>query len=436
MDHIPVSLHDMIRKGRCVVDLAPFFQAAAVAANGNVVKGAGPGGVVLVPVGVYPVSCVGIRDTAIIGEHREGSRIVAAEGAQYSQFLLDAMLDRDGITRNTSGGGSASNLSIDAAGKRACGLRTYGGGCVVRDVTITGARVGLAAGLPIWSTFMNIYTQDCETGIHTFGVELGDSGTSTTFVNCWTNRSRKFGFHVTQLMYSSFINCVSQDSDHINFFLEGNCNGSPAAYSLQMVGCGVEGGGKPFYIKKCRDFTLLGARIVSPGPNVDHVTLDDSAGSIRDFSTVSPPLAPFQSVRLVNHGAPLGAVLLDNSIAQIDPESTPYFTIIGGRINGEAGIQTPAWRLNLPSGSANARLEAVGSSNALVWRSSKARLAAFGLDGGTVLSAVPNADLMPAIEPGEVAISLTDDSRSLRFSFKDATGRMRAVEMVGRLVDG
>ena len=433
MDHIPVELHASIKNGRCALDLAPFFQAAAVAANSGVARGAGPGGVVFVPAGTYPVSIVGIRETIILGEHRESTRIVAAPSARVERFLLDAMLDRDGVTQNTNGGGFASNLSIDAANSGASGLRTYGGGCTAHDLTITGARIGLAIGLPIWSTFQNIHVVGCGTGIFTFALNEGDSGTSTTFTNCWAVESKQYGFHITQLMYSSLINCVSQDCDGINFYVEGDRNGSPAAYSLQIFGCGTEGRGKPFHLKKCRDFTLIGARIVGPTRSVDHITLEDSAGSIRDFSTPGPPVSPAVSVRLVNHGAPPGGVLIDDSIVVIDPKFQAYFTVVGGSLNGGAGIQATALTLSTPIGGASTQPELLGRAPAITWRSDHTRIAAFGLHGGTILSAVPNPDLVQAIEPGDVAISLTADGSSLRLSFKDAVGRTRAVELPGRL---
>lgn len=433
MDHIPPDLHDLIRNGRCTTDLSRFFQAATVVANGGEERGEGSGGIVFIPAGTYPVAGIGIRDTIVVGEHRQGSRIVAA--SPTGGFLLDAMLDRDGGTANTAGNGYACNLTIDAAHSGASGLRTYGGGCAVQNLTIVGARTGLAAGLPIWSTFSNIHVVDCVTGFHTFAQQPGDSGTSSTFLDCWANRCKRYGFHLTQLMYSSLINCAAQESGDTNFYVEGDANASPAAYSLQFIGCGTEGGGKPFYLRKCRDLTLVGARVIAPDAGVDHITFDDSAGSIRDFSTVGPPRRPALSLRLVNHGAPPGGVLVDGSIVVTDPASEAFYTIVGGSVNGRVGLQTPALHLSGELGAATAQLELAGPAAALAWRSGQARLAAFPLQGGTILSAPPSGNLAAALDADEVGVSLTPSRNGLRFLFKDRDGATRMVEIQGRIVD-
>jgi hypothetical protein len=435
LDFIPPALHDAIRQGRCTVDLSQYFQDAAIAANGGKVRGPGPGGVVVIPVGTYPVAGVGIRDTIFRGEHRQATRIVAGPGAEKGRFLLDAMLDRDGRTANTAGNGQAETLSIDAGRSGASGLRTYGGGCTAHDLTITGATIGVAVGLPIWSTIGNIHCIDCDTGFYSFAAQAGDSGTSTTFLNCWANRSRKHGFHLTQLAYSSLINCAAQDSGENGFYVEGNANGSPAAYSLQFIGCGNEGGGKPFYFRKCRDLTVVGARVIAPAVEVDHITFDDSAGSIRDFSTVGPPRPPALSVRLVNHGAPPGGVLIDGSIVSTDPAARAAYTVVGGALNEQSGVQAPNLTLSTQDGTARAQLEMVGTLPAMTWRADAARLVTFPLRGGTILSAPPANDLGGVIGRDDVAIMLTADRRALKFLFKDGDGRMRSVQVSGQLVD-
>ncbi|NII57809.1 hypothetical protein [Sphingomonas aerolata] len=435
LDYIPSALHGSIRQGRCRNDLTRFFQAAVIAANAGRVLGEGPGGVVFVPAGTYPVSSIGIRDTIIRGEHRSSSCIVASTTPRGDAFLLDAMLDRDGQTKNASGNGYAESLSIDAGGLGYSGLRTYGGGCSPRDLTITGAKVGISAGLPMWSTFSNIYCIDCEIGFYTFAVQAGDSGTSATFINCWANRSKRHGFYITQLMYSSLLNCAAQDSGENGFYVEGDANGSSAAYSLQFIGCGNEGRGRPFYFRKCRDLTLIGARIVSPAVNTDFITLDDSSGSIRDVSTVGPPRPPALSVRLVNHGAPPGGVLIDGSILIIDPRSQAAFTVIGGGINDQTGLQAPGLTLASSIGMTDARVEMTEDIPAMTLRAGKTRLAAFPLRGGAILSAPPATDLAKMIERDDVAITLTSDRRGLRFLFKDGDGRTRAIEVIGQLID-
>lgn len=433
LDYIPQGLHGAIRRGSCQTDLTRYFQAATVAANDGKMVGAGPGGVVLVPAGTYPVSNIGIRDTIVRGEHRDSTRIAAIRGGG-DRFLLDAMLDRDGVSKNTHGNGYAESLTIDAARTGASGLRTYGGGAAVRDVAIIDAAIGLSAGLPIWSSFSNIYCNGCDTGFHTFAMTSGDSGTSTTFLDCWANGSRQHGFHISQLMYSSFLNCVAQDSGKNGFYIEGDANGSVAAYSLQLIGCGNEGRGRPFYFRKCRDLTIIGARVVSPSPDVDHITFDDSAGSIRDFSTVGPTKPPFVSLRLINHGAPPGGVLIDGSIISIDPKFHSAFTVIGGGINNQTGVQAPSFTLSTSGIAASVQLESQAGGAAMTWRAGNTRLAAFPLQGGLIFSAPPSMDAMSMLGKDEVAVSVTSDRQGLRFLFRDANGRTRVAELAGRIV--
>ena len=266
-------------------DSTAAFQAAAVAANNGIVNGAGPGGTVYVPKGTYLVSRVGLRDTILVGENRDSTIIKCNANAVSAIYFLDAATDRDGTTANTAGGGGFQNLTVDGNGKtNVSGVRTYGGGAVIADMKVTGCQTGVALGLPIWATVRNVYSYSNNIGFFTYS-GAGDAATSTTFIDCWADACTTYGFHITQLYYSSFINSVAQNCGTRNWYVEGDANGLPAVYSLQFLGCATEGTGVPFYFKKVRELTVINPRVISPASGVDLITFDNCTGSITDFST-------------------------------------------------------------------------------------------------------------------------------------------------------
>lgn len=268
-----------------VSDSTAAFQAAAVAANNGIVTGAGPGGTVYVPKGTYLVSRVGLRDTVLIGEDRDNTIIRCNTNAGSAIYFLDAATDRDGTTANTAGGGGFQNLTVDGNNKtNVSGIRTYGGGVTIANIKVTKCVTGVALGLPIWANVRNVYSYSNNVGFFTYS-GAGDNGTSLTFLDCWADSCTTYGFHITQLYYSSFINSVAQDCGTTNWYVEGNANGIPAVYSLQFIGCATEGTGVPFYFKKVRELTVINPRVINPTSGVDLVTFDDCTGSITDFSS-------------------------------------------------------------------------------------------------------------------------------------------------------
>lgn len=308
--------------GNGVADDTAEIQAAARAANGVSGSGAVPGGTIYIPTGTYRVSKVGIRGTRVVGQNREATIIKGIGSGAATDFMFDAQLDMDGTTANTVGGGWCENMTIDANGSGRSLLRTYGGGVrpaslVLKNAIASGA-VGLSMGLPIWATATNIYAVNCDKGFFTFS-GASDNGTSTTFTGCWADSCLTHGFHITQLYYSSFINCVAQNCGTRNWYVQGNSNGVSVVYSLQFIGCATEGTGKPFYFQNVRELSLQSPRIIDPTSGVDLVTLDNVSGTVSDFSTPSGLSGGAFHLDVINHSSGTGSIKLLGGVATYDP---------------------------------------------------------------------------------------------------------------------
>lgn len=293
LDFIPAEKWPSIRAGTNTDNLTQFFQAAAVASR-TALPDSDQEGSVFVPNGRYYLNSVGIRGVLFHGESTGGTELRAFSPGNSGQFIMDAMYDTDGTTFNTVGGGWCVGMTIDGrlpngTNSGRSGMRTYGGAQTIERVRIRYCNYGLAVGLPIWTTVKNVLARDCDRGFYTFHNSPGDNGTSATFLNCWALSCTTYGFHISQLYYSQFIGCVSQDAGVHNWYLEGDLNGTTACYSLQFIGCATEGHGTPFYFRRGRDITVINPRIIIPDSTTNYITFDDSTGSLSDFSTVSTP---------------------------------------------------------------------------------------------------------------------------------------------------
>lgn len=426
MDFIPANLHAQIEDYTSTVDVSQYFQAATIAANGGVAAGRGPGGSVYVPNGLYLISRVGLRDTVIEGESREGTILRSASPGTGADFMLDAMLNRDGLTKNTQGRGWVRSLTIDSNDSGRSCLRVYGGGVDCYDLNLQNGWIGLATGLPIWSTFRNIHSLKNEVGFFTFHDVPGDIGTSATFIDCWADTCGAYGFHISQLAYSSFISCVAQDCGVNNWFIEGNLGGVPAVYSIILITCASEGSGTPFYMKKVRDLTLLNPRIIGV-PITDYIVLDDAQGSIRDFSSVATPLLGKYHLKVENHTSGTGSILLDNSIVSYDPSDEIYFVISGGNANGRKGAQyydfavnsvTSAERMRFNSGDVD------GYGGLRLFANDGKRLAAFRRIGTPIFATNgPINTPSTSLTGGDVSFHV--DGTTLKFVVKGSDGIVR-----------
>ena len=281
LDYIPVNLHAAIRNYTSTVDVTAYVQAACVAANAGIVAGAGPGGTVYFPNGRYNITKVGIRDTWIEGQSRDGTIFRGVAGGNAAIFMLDACLDRDGVTVNTVGNGNAEHIKIDATGSGRSGLHTFGGGQFIRDVWVYAAQTGFLLGLPIRSCYDGLRAENCQiVGIKTYS-NPGDTATSATFNACLATGCYR-GIHITQLGYSSFVNCVAEISYEINWYIDGT---AVTLYSLTFIVPATEGSGHPFLFKNCRDITIIGPRVIAPDGTGDLMQLDNFQGTIVNFST-------------------------------------------------------------------------------------------------------------------------------------------------------
>ncbi len=439
LDVIPTSKHDDIKNDPNNSDnLDDYFRLAAVAANRGIVNGQGPGGTVLLQNGYYTVNGVGARDTIFKGESREGTRLIARSPGNANLFMIDAMVDRDAAgTVNTLGRGWAEELTLDAGTTGRSGLRTYGGGVNPRQLNVYNAAIGVAAGLPIWSMFEMIHAQYCGTGFKTFHAAAGDIGTSATFIGCWADTCAQNGFHITQLAYSSFINCVGQDCGGINFYVQGDANGVPAVYSLDFTNCASEGHGRPFVMRKVRDLTMNAPRLIAPGAVVDQdiIELRDSQGKIETFSIVAALASGRYHVKLVDPTFPPGGVLLSNpSDISYNPEMKGYFQSIGGTKDGKAlPALFPGFELNdvQPANRIRAVLGNIDGFTGLQIIDAAGEALARFRRGGTPIFRTNGPILEPAtnLGLGDVSFYMDTGAQKLRFVAKDGSGNLRTFSL-------
>lgn len=426
LDIIPTSLHDAITNYSSTVDVTSYFQQAAIVANAGQTSGEARGGTIFVPNGLYRINSVGIRDTCLVGESRGGTILRALSGGNAGQFMLDAMLDRDGSSKNTRGRGWAERMTIDANNSGRSCLRVYGGGISCHDLTLQNGNYGLAAGLPMWSSFSNIHSERNNVGFYTFHDVTGDIGTSATFTNCWADTCTTYGFHISQLAYSSFISCVAQDCGTTNWFIQGDLNGVPAVYSLIFLTCASEGSGLPFHLRKVRDLTLVNPRIIG-SPTSDYLLLDDVQGSIRDFSVVAAPQPGRYHLNVVSHTSDLGSILIDNSTVNYALDQEKFFTVSGGVVNGTRRSINYEQRWNAISTAeqVSSRVENIDGYSGLTFRdASGTRLAAFRRIGTPVFKT--NGPLnTPQSSLGIGDISFHVEGQRIRFVVKDNAGQVR-----------
>lgn len=324
--------------GATSADVTSLVQAAALASKPSTGQG-----FVDVPNGVYKISSVGIRDVVFRGESRDGVIFESIDTAG-SGYMFDACLNLDGVTSNTSGNGWCENMTIDAKSSGRSGLRTYGGGASPHQLVVRNGDYGIDMGLPMWANVRNCYLPFNRVGFHTYSGP-GDAATSLTVENVWADACSEKGFHITQLYYSSFINSVAQNTP-IGWHVEGDAGGIPAVYSLQFIGCGHEGTGTPFVIRKVRDLSLIGPRIVGFDATTHIVTLDDVSGSVQDFSTAGSPGAGYYHLHIINSSAGAGSI-----------------QIIGGAVTYASSAETYVTNLGCSANSGASRL----MSNVLAW---------------------------------------------------------------------
>lgn len=430
LDFIPASLRAGIKDYTSNADVTSYVQQAAVAANAGQVSGEARGGTVFVPNGLYRVSSVGIRDTCLVGESRGGTIMRASGEGSAGQFMLDAMLDRNGVTRNTRGRGWAEHMTIDANGTGRSCLRVYGGGVSCRDLTLENGSYGLAVGLPIWSSFSNIHALKNNVGFYTFHDVTGDIGTSATFISCWADTCSTYGFHISQLAYSTFVSCVAQDCGVNNWYIQGDLNGVPAVYSLIFLTCASEGSGVPFFLRKVRDLTMLNPRIIG-SPVSDFIILDDVQGSIRDFSAVAAPQPNRYHLRVLSHTSDLGSILVDNSTVSYPTDQERFLTVSGGVTNGVRRSINYEHRWNAAAAveQISARIGNIdGYSGLLLQGAEGERIAGFRRTGTPIFrTAGPILDPATSLRAGDVSFYV--DGQRIRFTVKDASGQVRTGDL-------
>ena len=392
-------------------DCTIAMQAAITAANG---------GTVYVPDGTWLVSKLGTQGTWIVGQSRDNTIIKCNTIQASTTYMLDQCLNRDGVTSNTTGGGGFSNLTIDCDNKAfVSGIRTYGGGVVVENLVVKNGVDGVTVGLPIWAAFRNIYSHShTGRGFFTYA-GVADNGTSTTFENCWADTCGTYGFHVTQLYYSSFINCVSQACTNYGWYAEGNANGLSACYSLQFIGCANEGGSvTPFYFKKQRDCSIIGPRVISPAASIHYMTLDDVTGSIENYSTVSTPTAGFYTLNPINNGAGESVIYLLGGNVTYDPIYALYIVAVG-----------PTTRRPINSQSANYTLTISDSGKTLIHPTGAGAGDTFTIPANSVVPYPIGTEIVFVNRDAAVNIAITTDTMVLANSVSTGTRTLASNSM-------
>lgn len=424
LDFIDPSKHAAIKARTFSGDLTAEFQAACA-----------EGAKVVCPAGDYPITGVGIRDTVVVGEGNgvNGTRLIGLPGGTAASFMLDAMLDTDGTTPNTYGGGWAQDLTLVAGtGCTRSGLRTYGGGAYPRSLNILGLQVGASFGLPIWMKAHNLYAEGCKVaGFHTFSGP-GDSATSLSMDNCWANHCYR-GFHITQLIYSTFNACVAQDCTEMNWFIEGNANGVPACYSLTFISPATEGGGVPFYFRKVRDLYVVNPRIISPDGAAHLMTLDDVDGEVVCYSTPGTPPGGKAHLDIINHGGGLGAITLSSCVVALAaPLQRAFATAVGTIINGsrrttsgqvlEVDADTVAERRYIDGADID------GYTGMRMMSSDGTRLMALRRIGGAAISSNgPFGNPALSLQPGDIVPYATD--ANFKLQVKTPNGTLKTVTL-------
>lgn len=351
MDYIPVGLWSGIEAGTDTSDLTTYFQDAA-AASLSAIPIADPAhpqtGTVRVPNGLYHIGTVGIGYVRFVGESISGT-VIKAYASAPGTYLFDAQIDVDGSTGNTIGAGWCESMTLDGAldGSETLsgmsGLRTYAQSNA-QSLHLKNLDYGLSAGLPMWSTVRNVVAENCNVGFNIFA-PIGQNGTSTTFLDCWANRCRSYGFQVMRLHYSSFVNCAAQecgtaqqDPDQpggTNWYFQSDPEHlAEACVAVQLIGCASEGTSAeqgaydvPFRFERCEDFTIIAPRIVRPTPKHNLITFVRSSATIIEFS----------SAAAMNSGR--------YHLDVIDPPAGRSIAVVGGRATWNPTIETRFTRI-------------------------------------------------------------------------------------------
>lgn len=352
--HIPAAMHQDIKDGVNTDDLTPYFQLAAEAAFGELAPEMDMG-TLFVPNGLYHVTSIGIGRIKVVGESTSGTVLKAYSSGAGGDYMLNAKIDVDGFTTNTSGAGWCENLTLDGAvlgsgdepsGRSGLQSFAYNNSS---SVVLKHLYCGMNIEMPMWSRIENIYAFRCGIGFLVAASPDGQSGTSTTFTNCWANESVSYGFQIGALTYSSFINCVSQAaSGHggIGFYLLGDWNGPTTAnVAVQLIGCGHEGGGLPFYFQRCLELTVIAPRIVNPDTDKNLLSFAGSRGTVIDFSSVAAMTSGAHYVDVVTNDPghePLepGSIVFVNGNPDWASGKEIHFTRIGTRVGSGAAPTT------------------------------------------------------------------------------------------------
>lgn len=326
-----VNVLDYGAVGDGVTNDTAAFQAAAAAAQGGYVD---------IPAGTFRINRVGAQGVVFRGRGPNATILKAFSSG--TGYLIDCALNTDGTTVNTDGRqGGACNLMIDGNSMGYHGIRTYGGFSVLHDLFVTNCVDGVTMGLPIEMLVYQVYSySNTGRGFYTYS-GAGDLATSLTCIGCWGNLNGSHNWHLTQLTYSTFISCGSQEclSTAKGWFVEGATNGSGVGSSLSFISCGSEGdNGEPFYFKNQRGVVVVTPKIVEPPTNKNLVVFDNASGTLDAFQSPTPGVG-YYGVSIVNYADSNGGIVIKGGSTTLNTTEVPFVTNLGSEINGRRFFQ-------------------------------------------------------------------------------------------------
>jgi hypothetical protein len=255
-----------------------------------------------------------------------------------------------------------------------------------------------------------------------------DLATSTTFQDCWADQNGASGFYITQLTYSTFVNCASQGNAGAQWLVDGNTNGVSFTAALQFIGCAVEGGAQhPFYFRRVRDVSIIGPRIFSPPAGYDLITLDDCTGTIIDFGH-SGSLSPNYMLGIVSHTGGNGTICLIGGSVTFDPANEALISSLG---TSNSQSVSRAFRFLWNNATAAQRVyseidDVDGTTGLAIFENGGSRLAAFRRTGTPIFS-TNGAISAPAtnLNNGDTSFYVDTAASELNFVCKDGSGNVK-----------
>lgn len=288
------------------------------------------------PNGTYLTDPIGMQGVMLSGETRLGTVLKARSGGP--EGLLDARINRDGRTPNTSGNMMVENLSIDLAGHARLGLAAYGGSCMARNLEIyNSGRDALLLQYVLKTTLENVTCRNNRRDGFVINVDeplhTGDVNTSINMTNCWSLANGRHGVKAQNINYCVFDNVTTQGSGSNGWEIDGSLGGVVSANCIVFNCCASEeDAGRAFNLKKMRNFMMI-TPFVLAAPNQHTIFLDDCLGTIVGFTDMAVHKGGTSSLRVVNPPV-LGGVILQGGDFKMPAREYKFCSFQAAVVNG------------------------------------------------------------------------------------------------------